>query len=122
VTGSTRVFNLQILSSLAEGGLNFMFLQILGVAPRIKIHYLDPTVDRSIKIVQQLEQVFEPYRVFFKELQEEKQLPIQRFLTHKQSAKILTYMHFLEGGDEQLFADFYLSRRFLEPNDCENEG
>ena len=43
-----------------------MDFQILGVALRIKIHYLDPAVDRSIKIVQQLEEVFEPYRVILR--------------------------------------------------------
>jgi hypothetical protein len=40
-------------------------------------------VDRSIKTVRQLEQVFEPYRVMFKELKEkEKQQP-----NHNVSAK-----------------------------------
>jgi hypothetical protein len=45
VTGSTHVFKLQILSYLSVSGLKFMVLQILGVAPRMKIHYLDTSVD-----------------------------------------------------------------------------
>lgn len=72
VTGSTHVFKLQIFSSLVVRLLNFTNLQILGVALRIKIHYLEPSVDMSIKTVQQIEEIFELYRVVFKELQEER--------------------------------------------------
>jgi hypothetical protein len=35
--------------------------QIPGIVQRIKIHHSDPSMDRSIKIVEQLEQIFEPY-------------------------------------------------------------
>lgn len=40
--------------------------------PRIKVHHLDPSMDRSIKIIQQSEQVFEPYHMMFRELKGEK--------------------------------------------------
>jgi len=40
---------------------------IIRVAWRIKIHHSHTAVDRRIKIVQ-LEQVFEPYRMLFKEM------------------------------------------------------
>jgi hypothetical protein len=54
--------------------------QIPGVASRMQIHHSGPSMYRSIKIVRQIEQVFEPYRMMFKELEEEKkQLPSQSF-------------------------------------------
>jgi len=41
----------------------------------------------------------------------------------QKSAKILTYILFCGGeGGEELFADFYSSRRFLETNHCEKLG
>jgi len=43
--------------------------QICGVAPRIKIHYSDPSLDRSTRNVRQLEENLEPYRMMFKELE-----------------------------------------------------
>jgi hypothetical protein len=36
----------------------------------MNIYHLDPSVDRRIKIVRQLEQVFDPYRMILKELKE----------------------------------------------------
>jgi len=43
---------------------------ISGVAPRIKIPHLDPSVVSSIRIVCQLEQDFRLYHMMFKELQD----------------------------------------------------
>jgi hypothetical protein len=44
----------------------------------MKIHYSDPSMDRSVKIIRQLEQDFEPYRMEFRGLNEkEKQLPLR---------------------------------------------
>jgi hypothetical protein len=39
----------------------------------MKVRLSDPSKDRSIEIVRQLEQVFEPYRMMFKELNEGKE-------------------------------------------------
>jgi hypothetical protein len=39
--------------------------------PRIKINHSDPSVDMNIRIVLQLEQVFEPYHMIFRELKGE---------------------------------------------------
>jgi hypothetical protein len=58
-------------------GWYFAVSQIRGVAPRIKIHHSD----RSTRIVRQLEQVFEQYRMMFKDLKEKKEAaPISMFL------------------------------------------
>jgi hypothetical protein len=60
-------------------------------------------VDRSIKILQQLEQVFKSYRMMFKELKDKKKhLPN----TGEKEKKILK--HWQEGG-HQVFADIYFS-------------
>jgi hypothetical protein len=45
-----------------------MVLQICNNAPITKIYHLNPSIDRSIKIVQQLEQVFRPYCIMFVEM------------------------------------------------------
>jgi hypothetical protein len=47
-------------------------LQIHRIAPRIKVHLSDPSEDRSIKNVRQLESIFEPYRTMFMEMKEER--------------------------------------------------
>jgi hypothetical protein len=44
-----------------------------GVALRIKIHHSDPSTERSFKIVRQLENALEPYRMVFKELKGKKE-------------------------------------------------
>jgi hypothetical protein len=46
----------------------FAVSQIRGVALRMKMHDSDPSTDRSIKTVRQLEHTFEPYRMVFWEL------------------------------------------------------
>jgi hypothetical protein len=77
-------------------------------------------VDRRIKIVQ-LEQVFEPYRMLFKEMKE-------RSNSHQRSAKqrktkLKKNPLFLGGGGRgQLFADFPFSRGVLGPNPLEKRG
>jgi hypothetical protein len=53
-------------------GLYFTFSQIYGFTPRIKISHSDLSMDRSIRIVRQLKQVFEPYCTLFKEVQGKK--------------------------------------------------
>jgi hypothetical protein len=58
--------------------------QIHGVTPRIKIHNSDPSMYASIRIVRQLKQVFNPYRIMFKEFKEkEKAASIIVFLQRK---------------------------------------
>jgi len=47
--------------SLALAGVYFAGLQISGIAPRIKIHHTDPSMDRIISIFITIEQVFESY-------------------------------------------------------------
>jgi hypothetical protein len=46
--------------------------QIHGVAPRTEIHYSVLSMGGSIEIFRQLEQVFGPYRMMFKELKEKR--------------------------------------------------
>jgi hypothetical protein len=38
-----------------------------GIIPKIKILYSDPTMNRNIKIIHYLEEVFKPYHMMFKE-------------------------------------------------------
>jgi len=40
----------------------------LGLAPRTKIHCSDPSIEKSIRTVQQLEQAAEPYFVIYMDL------------------------------------------------------
>jgi hypothetical protein len=70
----------------------FVVLQISGVSPRIKIHHLDPSMNRSIKSAWQSEWVFLSYRMMFKEVKERnKQLPLQCFWKKKTTKKILKH-------------------------------
>jgi hypothetical protein len=43
-------------------------IAICGVAPITKTHHSDPSIDRSINIFRELEEVFEPYCMTIKEL------------------------------------------------------
>jgi hypothetical protein len=62
-------------------GLYSIVSQIRRVAPRIKIYHSDPLNDKSIKIFQQLKQIFKPYCIMYKELEGKKQqLPSTMFL------------------------------------------
>jgi hypothetical protein len=71
--------------------------QIRGVAPRLKIHYSDPSLDRSTRNVRQLEHNFKPYRIMFKELKGKKQFISQCFCKEMETPKILKLL-FFEGG------------------------
>jgi hypothetical protein len=62
----------EIHSSFFFADSYFEVLQICGVVPITRIHHSDPAADRSMKIVRQLEQVFERYRMMFKKLKERK--------------------------------------------------
>jgi hypothetical protein len=69
-------------------GSYFAFSQIRRFATRIRIQYTNPSMDRSIEIVRQLEQVFQPHRTMFEEFKEEKkQLPTQCFCKEKTDTK-----------------------------------
>jgi len=58
------------------------------VSPRIKMNPPGPSVDSSIIIVRQLEQISEPYRMMFEELKNRKmQLPSHRFCKGKKNTK-----------------------------------
>ena len=77
--GARRQPSTPIYPSLLAG-LYFMVLQIRRVAPRIKMHHLDPSIDTNIKIVRRLEL----YRMMFKEWNwKKKQLPIAMFMRKK---------------------------------------
>jgi hypothetical protein len=62
----------EIHSSLFFAGSYFTVTQICVVVPITRIHHSGPAADRNMKIVRQLEQVFERYRMMFKKLKEEK--------------------------------------------------
>jgi hypothetical protein len=54
------------LSLAFHGFVLFGFANSRG-RPKNKVHHSDPSVDRSIRIVGRLEQVFEPYRMSWRE-------------------------------------------------------
>jgi hypothetical protein len=58
--------------------------QICGVNPRIKTHDSIPSLDRSIKIVWRLKQVFKTYRMVFKYLKGKKEVACTLFLQRKE--------------------------------------
>lgn len=92
-----------------------MVLQVRGVVSEVKIHHLDPPVDRSIRIVWQLEQVLKPYHMMFKDMKGgKKQLPSQYFCKKKKSTKILKHC-FLD-------ADFRFLWGVSESNPSEKWG
>jgi hypothetical protein len=57
----------------SSAGSYFEVSQIRGVAQRMKVHHSEPSMDRSIKIVPQLEQGLEPYSIMFKGLRAKKE-------------------------------------------------
>ena len=80
-------------------------------------------MDRGIKIFRQLEQVFEIYRVMFKELRGGGESSCDHNVSAKKIKTLVnakTLLFFGEGG--QLFADFRFSRWILEPNPHEKRG
>jgi hypothetical protein len=50
-------------------GSSYAVSLVRGIASRIKTYHSNPAMDRSVKIVRHLEQVFEPYRMMFMELE-----------------------------------------------------
>lgn len=76
-----------------------MVLQMHGVSARIKICYLDPSVDGSIRIVQQYEQVFQPYHMMLKMLKEIKRHLLSQFFCkeRKNTKRVLQHCLFGEG-------------------------
>jgi len=70
-----------------------------GVSPRIKIHHLDLSVDGRIRIVQQFEQVFQPYHIMLKMLKEiKRQLLSHCFCKERKNTKrVLQHCLFGEG-------------------------
>jgi hypothetical protein len=93
-------------------------LQMHGVSPRIKVHHLDPSVDGSIRIVQQFEQVFQLYHMMLKVLKETKrQLLSQCFCKEtKNTERVL--QHCLFGEEVQSI----MHGGILEPNPCKEQG
>jgi hypothetical protein len=51
------------------------FRKFAGVAPRIETHHSGLSVDGGIRIVGQLKQVFQSYRMMFKELTKKEAVP-----------------------------------------------
>ena len=108
-----------LYSTVAFRTLQFEVSQIRFVARRIKIHHSDTSVDRSIWIVRQLEQIFQQYRTTFKELRGggsciHHEVPAGKRKTLK---KIL---HCFMGGRQ--FAYIRFSPGVLEPNPDEERG
>jgi hypothetical protein len=88
-----RQFFFRVHSSLV-----FEVSQILGVATGIKIHYSDPSLDKSIRIVRQIEQLFEPYCVMCKELKGAEAASITMCLQRKDKDYKILKLFFLGGG------------------------
>jgi hypothetical protein len=100
-------------------GLYFTVLQIGKIGPRIKIHHSDPSMDRNIKIFQQIQWVFKPYHMVFQGVSRwGEQFPSQCFNKEK-TQKNTKVLFFFFGGGGYLFADFHLSMEVLKTNPCE---
>jgi hypothetical protein len=97
-----------------------MVSQICRVAPRIKIHHSDPSMDRMIRNVRQLKQVFEPYRMMFKQLRGK-----TRSSHHNVSAKkrkTLKKIKYCFGGGQSIIHKCLLFAGVLQPNPREKQG
>lgn len=101
-----------------------MVLQMHGVSPRIKIHHLDPSVDGSIRIVQQFEQVFQPNHIMLKVLKEIKRhLLSQCFCKERKDTKrLLQHCLFGEGVQSIMHGVWFFHGGILEPNPCKKQG
>ena len=64
------LFHLVIHLSHAFRGFVLSGLENSPCPPKKKGRHSDPSVDRIIEIIRQLEQVFESYRIVFKEMKE----------------------------------------------------
>jgi hypothetical protein len=114
------VFLVYTHSSLFAGSY-FAVSQILGVVPKVKIHYSVPSIARGIKIVRKLEFVFELYRVMLKEFlkkRKEPASPSQCLCKEKKNTKD-NKLFFWGGG---LISGFLLFAGALNLNLAESEG
>ena len=67
--------------------------------PGIKIRHSDPSIESNTKIIRQIEQIFEPNCMLFKELKEKKmQLPSQCFYKEDKNTKKYDNIVRGEGG------------------------
>jgi hypothetical protein len=67
-----------------ETNVNQWTLESLQIYLKHKIRELDPSMERSTKIVRELEQPFAPYTMLYNEMkQKKKQLPITLFFRKK---------------------------------------
>ena len=60
----------KLISSFFIAGSHFAVSRSRGVAPGIKLHHSDPSMQRRIKIFRPIEQIFEPYRMMFRKMKE----------------------------------------------------
>jgi hypothetical protein len=95
-----------------------------GLSPRIKIHHLDLLVDGSIRIVQQFEQVFQPYHIMLEVLKEIKiRLLSHCFCKERKDTKNNTAALFVWGGGAVSYAwSLVFYGGILEPNPCKKQG
>jgi hypothetical protein len=100
-------------SFLAFVGLYFMVLQICNNAPITKIYHLNPSIDRNIKIVQQLEQVFRPYCIMFK--RDERREEGGSGSSTSPSNNFFKKIHFFFGREHLIIREFSLFREVLGP-------
>ena len=77
-------------------------------------------MDRTIRIFRHLEQVFEPYRIMFKELKERKSSSHRSVSARKREALKKKYQNIIF-GDGQRFSGFRFSWGVLEPKPRQNE-
>ena len=108
-------------SSICFAASYSVVLQIGGVAPRIKIHLLNPSIDKCVRIFRQLEQVFQRKPNNFQWVEGKGQLsgqcPYRENKHNTASIKTLFEKGFL------IIRGFVFSRGVLEPNvPTENEG
>jgi hypothetical protein len=99
-----------------HSSLAFRGFVLREVAPKIKIHLSDPSMQRNIKTVRQLEQTFEQHCTMFKG--KKQQLASQCFCkgrrrkkknpTHTHTHKAILKHCFGEGGGQSNFRGFSL--------------
>jgi len=93
----------------------FAVSQIRGVAPRIQTFHSDTSMDKSIKIVPQLDQVLMPNSRTFKELKEKQEVdPYHSFLQRKERHSRNNILKHSLGGDSIIrgFSFFAKSERW----------
>lgn len=104
-------------------GLYFVVLQMHEVSPRIKVHHLNPLVDGSIRIVQQFEQVFQPYHIVLKILKEIKRHLLSQFFSKERKNTNSTVALFVwRAGPVNYAWSLALHGGILVPNPCKKQG